>query len=52
MGNGMYCDVEAYTSIQQLPDEVLLRQKSRKSLDYLKDAQRRLVGLMAKLAHH
>ncbi|KAJ1995525.1 hypothetical protein GGI26_000945 [Coemansia sp. RSA 1358] len=49
MGNGMYCDVESYST--KPTEEERLCLESRKSLKYLKDAHRRLVLLMKKLAH-
>ncbi|KAI9469566.1 hypothetical protein LPJ78_001060 [Coemansia sp. RSA 989] len=49
MGNGMYCDVEPYCC--ELSDEEKLYAESRKTLEYLKVAHRRLNVLMKRLAH-
>ncbi|KAJ2850664.1 hypothetical protein IWW36_001708 [Coemansia brasiliensis] len=49
MGNGMYCDVEPYCC--ELSEEEKLYAESRKTLEYLKAAHRRLNVLMKRLAH-
>ncbi|KAJ2432691.1 hypothetical protein IWW41_002473 [Coemansia sp. RSA 2522] len=50
MGNGMYCDDESYWC-EQTDDEKLFLE-SRKALEYLKTAQRRLRMLMKRKAHY
>ncbi|KAJ2479136.1 hypothetical protein IWW56_003285 [Coemansia sp. RSA 2131] len=50
MGNGMFCDDESYWC-EQSDDEKLI-EESRKTLQYLKTAQRRLNMLMKRKAHY
>ncbi|KAJ2496401.1 hypothetical protein GGH96_005867 [Coemansia sp. RSA 1972] len=50
MGNGMYCDDDLYWC-EQTDDEKLFTE-SRKTMQYLKTAQRRLRMLMKRKAHY